>query len=247
MSMILPWLALAGTLLGAEAAPPPKSVLMMPIAPEGGVDPALCTKVTTVLAGVAGRVPGYRVVAYGEIAATMSQEMLKQAAGCNSASCAAEIAGALDTDEVTVGTLGRIGQSYVLTMSRISSRNGEVMARAQRRIEVQHEEEILDGLPGVAADLFGTAATEGESGLTIQAVGVTPEVRRRMVPLRVAAGGALAGALLAGVAALSAAGVAVGVGVHDLALGGRFPRHRISVREALVSDVALLAGGGWAH
>ena len=48
--------------------------------------------VTNLLAVEASKVPGYRAVSFREVEGTMSQEQVRQVAGCTSASCAAEIA-----------------------------------------------------------------------------------------------------------------------------------------------------------
>ena len=235
-----------------EEAAPKKSVLIMPIQAEAGVDPALCKQVTSVLVNVAAGLPGYRVISQAEIAASMTQEMMKQASGCNSVSCAAEIAGALDTEQIVIGSLGKVGQSYLLTMSRINGRDAVVVGRAQRRFDMLLEDDIVDNMPGAAAELFGLPPPPTTAkGTAVQAGGATASgwvfrgfLRRMVLPLRIGAAGALAAGVLVGLANVAAWGVVAGVTVHDLSRGGRFPNHKILAAEAIVSDVVFAVGTG---
>jgi sulfatase modifying factor 1 len=129
------------------------SVLVMPIEPLGGVDEDLALQVTTVLVAEASRLSGVRVQSYREIQGVLTQEQVKQAMGCDSATCAAELAGALNTDQIIFGTLGTVGRSYLLTLSCVTAA-GETAGRTVTRFPKNEEEALIDGMSKVARELL---------------------------------------------------------------------------------------------
>jgi hypothetical protein len=151
----------------APASPPPKAaparvgnpgkvitVLVLPLEAKSGVARDTADQVTSALAAQAGAVPGFRVLALAEIEGTMSQEQLRQVAGCNTASCAAEIAGSLNTDEIVMGTFGRFGNAYLLTLSRVNGRTATTLRRVSHKIPGDKLESTLDDLPRLVDELF---------------------------------------------------------------------------------------------
>src|SRR5258708_6351236 len=106
---LLRWSCAVGLL--AVAAPSVAAegirVLVLPLQPLAGTTRDQAELVTSLITAEAARIPGVNVVAFREIEGTLSQDQLRSAAGCATASCAAEIAGALDTDEIVMGSMGR--------------------------------------------------------------------------------------------------------------------------------------------
>lgn len=136
------------------AAAPKVSLLVMPLEALAGVEPDLARQLTTVLVAEASRVHGVTVQSYREIQGALSQEQLKQAMGCDSASCAAELAGALNTDQIIIGSLGYVGQSFMLSLSRITA-GGQTVGRTITRYPRTDEEALMDGVPEVVRELMG--------------------------------------------------------------------------------------------
>jgi len=148
------WFAIAAAAPSTQAS----SVVIMPIEARAGVKPDLAEQVTAAFVPHAARATTARVTSFAEIRGAMSQEQLRQVAGCNATNCAADIAGALDADEIVLGTLGRVGDSFLLNLSRVQARTTLVVARATERFPAANETAILDRLPAVATALFGTPA-----------------------------------------------------------------------------------------
>lgn len=238
-------LVVAAALAAAEPAPATTmSVLVLPVQIEQNVPAALGKQVTAVLVHSAGTVPGYRVIAFSEVEATLGVEASRQLTGCSTDGCAAEIAGALNTDQVITGSMGKLGDSYILSLTRVQARDARVLGRAQRMFSIRIEEDIADNMPGAVAQLFGTAAPRGASpaqqGTATAASRVFRDVLRRLVlPLRIAGAVGLTAGGLAAAGAIIPGLVAAGATAHDLALGGRYPMHKIHVNEAIAADVAL--------
>ncbi len=88
----------------------------------------------------------------------LSVERQKQLMGCSDSSCMAEIAGALDVDGVVVGSLARLGESYLLSAQYVDSRTGTTRGHASRRKKGGKIDDVLDELPAVARELLGSSA-----------------------------------------------------------------------------------------
>ncbi|MEW5851135.1 MAG: hypothetical protein AB2A00_20275, partial [Myxococcota bacterium] len=90
-------LALAGAVSPASADSGSlrsiKRALVLPVVVKAGVPADLGELTTRLVVAELKRVDGLEVVAYADIQSTLSVEQQKQVAGCDDASCAAEIAG----------------------------------------------------------------------------------------------------------------------------------------------------------
>lgn len=144
--------------MAAQAAPPPArqpvSVLLLPVEAKGGANKETADTLTQMMAAEGGKIPGYKVVSFKEIEGTMSQEQVRQIAGCSSNACAAEIAGALNTDEIIMPAFSRVGDSYILTATRLRSRDAMVTGRISERFTGLDENKVLDRLPYVMQTLL---------------------------------------------------------------------------------------------
>ncbi|MBI5494379.1 MAG: hypothetical protein HY904_05080 [Deltaproteobacteria bacterium] len=145
----------------AAQAPPaasPDVVLVLPIESR---TPALADEadlLTTALADALRKQSGWKVVTLRDVEGALNLEMKKQLAGCGTASCAAEIAGALNTDQVVLGTLGTVGENnMLLSLSRMKAGTAAILGSATLRIRSHDPGEVLDAMPGAVAELLGHA------------------------------------------------------------------------------------------
>ena len=65
-----------------------------------------------------------------------------------------ELAGALNAELVVAGSIGRVGNSYLLTLALFRARETKVVARASERFKNLDEEKLLDRLPSVVKSLM---------------------------------------------------------------------------------------------
>lgn len=124
-------LALAGaTTAAAQSAPDgsttdalapaeKKTLLIMNFTIKGDVDPGIASTVNDILASSMVRTGRFKVMTGDDIQSLMALEAGKQATGCESESCLAEIAGALGAELVVTGRVGRLGSLYVVKLSLI--------------------------------------------------------------------------------------------------------------------------------
>lgn len=146
---------LFSSVLHVFAAADPVSVLIMPLANKEGVSSDLAEQLTAVITHEASQLEGFRIVSVAEVQGAMSQEQMKQVAMCDQISCAAEIGGALDTEQVVIGTLGRLGDEMLLNLTRIHSKKASRIKSVSERIPANPPSAVLDRLAIVVPQLFG--------------------------------------------------------------------------------------------
>lgn len=204
-----PGLAERGPADALQAAKAP-TVLIMPVQATGEVPAALAQNLSAVLVVECGKVPGYQVVSYREVESAMTLEQMRQLSACDSVSCAAEIAGALNSEQTIIGTLGRVGGSYVLALSRISAREAKVVGRVSKQVSASDDALLIREIPGLARELFGLASLPAPAPLETRSSESAP--RWRAWALRAGGAVAVAGGTL--LVAAAAAGAACAAGIY---------------------------------
>jgi hypothetical protein len=113
-----------------------------------GASAELATTLSQVVAEQAGKTPGFDAISQSEITALLNVQKQKQLLGCADESCLAEIGGALGAKLVLNGTLGKLGDSYVLSLQLLDTHKGKIQARESRTIGGS-----LEALVAAAKDL----------------------------------------------------------------------------------------------
>jgi hypothetical protein len=143
-----------GVALGAGET---KTTTLLVLTPVMRNTPAVASAelISAVLAGELRKVRDYQVSTLPEMEGTMSLDQRRQVAGCDTVSCAAEVAGALNSDEIVLGSVGQVGTSkLVMTFSRVQARTGRVLGHSVRSMEGTDEGATLAFLPDMARELF---------------------------------------------------------------------------------------------
>ncbi|MBL8917493.1 MAG: hypothetical protein JNJ54_01415 [Myxococcaceae bacterium] len=77
----------------------------------------------------------YSVTGQDDIRAALGLDRQRQLMGCGDGSCSVELAGALDADRVLHGSLSKVGNSWLLTLSLSNTRTGAGIHRLTERFE----------------------------------------------------------------------------------------------------------------
>lgn len=137
----------------------PKSVAVVPLQVKGSLPKSIATVLDDfVLAGVQKGLSGVRVVGQGDIEAMLGVEKKKDALGCSSAACIAEIGGALGVDSIIYGSAAKLGKKYTLSLNWIMQRDGAVVQRFSGGIG-DSEDALEDGVAQAVAELVGAKTT----------------------------------------------------------------------------------------
>ena len=120
----------------------------------------------------------HEVLGRTDIESMLGLEADRQKLGCfDDSSCIAEIGGALGVRYMLTGNLGRIGESLLFNIKRIDVNQAKAVGRVSRRIKGGTDEQLLDALPSIVAELFGQEQVEAASAGTEEPKGeLTAEV-----------------------------------------------------------------------
>ena len=163
-----------------------------------GVDPALGAYLTQVVASEVAARTGSAPLVSADVTAMLGFEKKKQMLGCSEedSGCLAEITSALGVTRVVVTSVAASGGRYLVAMSLLDSQHAKPLARAAES-SPRDDDELVKALRFSAWRLFGGALPAEPS---------RPWTRRNSaVVLSAGALALLAGGLLAGGTALSAA------------------------------------------
>ncbi|MBI5525493.1 MAG: hypothetical protein HY897_04100 [Deltaproteobacteria bacterium] len=119
-----------------------------------GVEAKVTNIVTDTMLSQLNRLPNTRVIGQREIETMLKYEKLKMQVGCTDLSCMVEIGGALGVDKLVTGSLGKLGESFVMNLKLIDIRNAGIEQTFSRRLKGGTDEDFLDALPDALTTLF---------------------------------------------------------------------------------------------
>ena len=102
------------------------------------------------------------VIGRDDLARVLDLEADKQLAGCDSDKCLAEVGSALDAQRIITGSLDKLGDGFLVTMSEIDAKSLEAMARVQERVP-NDENKLFDAVTRLARELMQKSAQAGAS------------------------------------------------------------------------------------
>lgn len=97
----------------------------------------------------------YEVVGAGDVRAILDVEAAKAAIGCDTESCANEIADALDADQLLAGQVGHIGDVWLMTLTRTDKATMQVLSRASIEVHTTSPAALLPHIPGLVDQALG--------------------------------------------------------------------------------------------
>ncbi|MDZ4224561.1 MAG: hypothetical protein U1D33_01500 [bacterium] len=110
-----------------------------------GAHPIVVRNIETVITDNVGSHAELDVINYEEIIAMLNLEEKKQMAGCESdVSCLAEIGGAMGVDKLITGSVGFLGENYIISLQLIDIQRAQVESRAQARVKQGDEKDFLE-------------------------------------------------------------------------------------------------------
>jgi TolB-like protein len=115
--------------LRAQAPAPRPRLAVLPLA-GNNVAAHVPLALDDVIAIEISRSQRFEVIASGEIRSMLGLEEMKQAVGCDDASCIAEIGGALDVTYVVSGKVSRLGEQFHVSLTMSDVKAARVEARA---------------------------------------------------------------------------------------------------------------------
>ncbi|MBL93453.1 MAG: hypothetical protein CMH56_16755 [Myxococcales bacterium] len=181
------------------------------------VKPEEAKILTDMVSAELGQYDEYEAITSTDLRQMAALEAEKQSVGCSDSSCLAELAGAMGARYVIFGSVGKLGEKFILTLNLFDS----VEAKAVSRNVVKAKElgAMSDKVPSALSELL-----RGKKLRNDMATADPAEEGRPFPVVRVLSGSALA---------------AVGAG---LALGWGLPAYNLMVTEQSNYDAANAAG-----
>ena len=115
----------------------PASVLVMPLRALGDVRPDRSEVVGNLLLARLDGVNGLSTYCQADLEVMLAVEKQKDVVGCDDSSCMAQLGGALGADYVLYGSLGRLDQSYQLSLTVVRASANAVAARLAKSLPAQ--------------------------------------------------------------------------------------------------------------
>ncbi len=150
--------AAACSALPARAADPPTRVFIAGISVGAQADAQVVSLLEDKLLVLARRHEDrFEVLGATDVQGILQAEAAAQAVGCDQMSCASELADALDAPQLVTGQLGKVGERWLLTLTRTDRRTMKVVARTQTEAVGTSPEQLLERMPAQVDELFGAA------------------------------------------------------------------------------------------
>lgn len=157
--------ALIAALLLAAAAPAavakPKVAVLSLTAKR--VAPETVQILDTLLLTELGRHGFFEVISTADINTLLGYERMKEVAGCDDVTCAVEIGGALGAEFLLAGSVGKLGDEIIISLTLLDSQRQQVTSRAERTVK-DDEREYASALREAVARLLGVSERPASTG-----------------------------------------------------------------------------------
>ena len=135
------------------------SVAVMPLMPNG-VDSASAKVLTDALSDELIRGGKIRVMERTQMDQILKEQGFQQSGSCDGSECAVQAGKILGIDRIVVGSVGKIGSAYVLSVRGVDVGTGEVLASARRQQVGALESVLMELLPPLSAEIGARLVSE---------------------------------------------------------------------------------------
>ena len=127
---------------------------VMPLSPHG-VDSSDAAVLTDALSDAFLRTGAVRILERQRMDAILKEQGFEGSGACDGSECAVKAGQLLGIDQIVVGSIGKLGSSYVLSLRRVDVGTGQILASSSRN-QRGALDELLDGaVVEAVADLSG--------------------------------------------------------------------------------------------
>ena len=125
-----------------KKAPHKIKISLMDLKAESGIDPGVVSLLYELVLTEFQTYSNLSVISKADISSMVQFETEKELAGCTDSSCMAEIGGALGVDKIVMGSIGKLGSSYVVTLKLINIKKATVENRVTETIPANEDKLI---------------------------------------------------------------------------------------------------------
>jgi len=139
--------------VGAAEAP---TLIVFDLVPEKGVERGAANLLTEIVINEVSRLGRYTVIGQKDLDKMINWEQNKQLKGCTDTSCLVQIAGAMGASFYMEGSLGVMGDQFVVTLKLMDAQNVKIRARDTLIIE-KSESLLVKAMPGLVQKIAAPA------------------------------------------------------------------------------------------
>ena len=153
---VLSLLFLIPTLSRSQAKSSPSAhlpnVAVLPLSSQG-VDSASAQVLTDALSDELLKSGKVRVMERSQMAEVLKEQGFQNSGSCDQSECAVQMGKLLGIEEIVVGSLGRFGNTYTVSLRGVDVATGEVVASVRKLQKGEMDAILTDLLPSVAQEL----------------------------------------------------------------------------------------------
>jgi TolB-like protein len=109
-----------------------------------------------------------RVMERTQISRILAEQQFQNSGACDRSECAVEVGRILSVDDVVLGSVGKIGESWSVTLRLVSVQTGEVVASARDTRSGSIESLLSESIPKLAREIL--QALDLRTGRTTEAI-----------------------------------------------------------------------------
>ena len=142
-------------LIVSVLAASPVKVAVMPLQPGAGVKAETAQTLTNVVVAETRRARNVSVITQDEIATVLTLDQQRQLLGCqDNDKCRAEAGSALGVDHMLMGSVSKLGGSWLLHLKLLEVSTVKTLKEVDRRQKGGNADDLLDALPAMVASLM---------------------------------------------------------------------------------------------
>jgi len=249
-SGLLAALLVVGGVGAANAAPAGQKPVMIfsGLSAGAGISEKDATAISDFIETRVAATESYQLTGPGDLKSMLGMERQRQLLGCGETSCTAELAGAFNADRLLNGSLARVGDSVLISLTLLDTRRAKAIHRVGARLKGGSLDALLDQLEPLLNDLLGRDPLAPHAATLASADAVTSSAESTLeVSLGLRVEGEMLG-IAAGGAAIAPAvvfGISTGwVGGTLTVIAQPIPGVRLEARGALPGRVRPFIGLG---
>ncbi|MCX7959660.1 MAG: PEGA domain-containing protein, partial [Deltaproteobacteria bacterium] len=135
---------------GAEERP---SLIVFNMGAEEGVTKGKANMLTEILIDEITKLNQFKVVGQKDLDSMFFWEQNKQLKNCNDSSCLSQIAGAMGAEYYVEGSVGQMGDRYIIAIKLINAHKVEIINRLIKKV-YKSDNALVDEVPKIVKELF---------------------------------------------------------------------------------------------
>lgn len=137
------------------------SLIVFNIGAEEGVTKGKANMLTEILIDEITKLNQFKVIGQKDLDSMFFWEQNKQLKNCSDSSCLSQIAGAMGAEYYVEGSVGQIGDRYIIALKLINAQKVEIINRVTKKV-YKSDNALVDEVPKLVKELFDPKKLKAE-------------------------------------------------------------------------------------